>query len=175
MNPSQYVIRIMKRRGEKRAMRTGWWFVVLLAVFSLPVTAGQEFPLRYERLEGALAELSESERSSVNQAIVLIRRGEHSLALVRLTALNRGRPQNSSLRILASYAFLQLGNLVGAFEEAKQAHASAGGNSYKCWFLAKVALLHGKKDVCERELEHVRQAGDMAAEAELLARELTKN
>jgi Flp pilus assembly protein TadD len=110
----------------------------------------------------------------VGDAIALIRNDEHVLALARLSSLKQANPQNSSLRILASYALLQVGNLVGAFEEAEKAHTAPNGNSYRCWFLAKVALLNGKKSRCERELEHLKRIGDMAAEAAELEKELAR-
>jgi hypothetical protein len=68
-----------------------------------------------------------------------------------------------------------VGNLVGAFEEAKKAESAPNGNSYKCWFLAKVAVLAGDRKVCRRELKHVKQAGDMVAEVTALERELKGN
>ncbi len=130
------------------------------------------FDLDYGRLAGPINELSEGERDAVADAIRLMKQGRHLLALSRLSALNQSNPRNSSLRILASYALLQTGNLLGAFREAEKAHETPEKNSYKCWFLAKVALLNGKTALCERELEHVRNIGDMPAEAAELEKEL---
>jgi Flp pilus assembly protein TadD len=119
--------------------------------------------------------LGASDRNVVRDAISLLKRGDHLLALSRLTAIKDQNPDNSSLRILASYALLQAGNLLGAFEEAEAAHNASNGNSYKCWFLAKVSLLAGNKESCRRELDHVKKAGDMVAEVRELEKELKKN
>ena len=131
--------------------------------------------LDYERLRPAMETLTSADRDVVADAISLIQRGEHTLALSRLSSLKQRSPQNSSLRILASYALLQMGHLAGAFEEAERAHKAPDGDVYKCWFLAKIALLHGKRDVCEREIQHVEAHAGMLAEAEALRKELESN
>jgi hypothetical protein len=136
---------------------------------------GPQFQLDYSRLDTALGPLSNEERKAVSDTMELIKSGKHSLALVRLFELNERNPANSSLRILASYALLQGGNLIGAFEEAEKAHKAADGNSYKCWFMAKVALLNGKPEVCARELGHVKGVGDMPVEAAQLEKEMRGN
>jgi hypothetical protein len=137
--------------------------------------SSEKFDLNFGRLESALEVLSAAERDTVSDSINLIKSGENVLALSRLSSLKQQSPQNSSLRILAAYALLQAGNALGAFEEAEKAHAAPDGNSYKCWFLAKVALISGKRAVCERELEHIKGAGDMVAEVKQLERDLKKN
>jgi Flp pilus assembly protein TadD len=152
--------------------------VLLLAALSAGVALGdtpEEFDLKFDRLEPVLEVLSAADRDAVSDAINLLKRGENVLALSRLSALKQRNPNNSSLRILASYALLQAGNLLGAFEEAEKAHVAPNGNSYKCWFLAKIALINGKTAICERELEHVKGAGDMVAEARELEKELKSN
>ncbi len=133
------------------------------------------FDLHYDRLSGPLDALSPAERDAVGDTIALIRKGEHALALARLSSLNEAHPQNSSLRILTSYALLQTGNLVGAFEEAERAHEAPDRMTYKCWFLGKVALLTGHQQVCERELHHLERAGDMLAETNQLRQESGRN
>ena len=148
--------------------------VMLAALFAAPASA-DTFDLDYNRLDPAADVLSHADHDAMSDAIQLIKKGEHSLALARLSALNKSNPENSSLRILASYVLLQAGNIAGAFEEAEKAHKAPNGNSYKCWFLGKVALLNGKNAVCERELKHVHGAGDMVAEAKALEAELAKN
>ncbi len=152
----------------------------LLAVIMVAVSLSfgadaQKFKLQFEPLEQELEHLTTADRDIVSDAINLIKASEHSLALARLSDLKERSPQNSSLRILVSYALLQAGNLLGAFEEAQQAHAAPNGNHYKCWFLAKVALLNGKHEVCAREIEHVRSTGEMVAEVNQLEKELKKN
>lgn len=134
----------------------------------------EPFQLDYDRLSAALEELNGADRNVVSDAIKLIQRGEHILALNRLSLLKERNPGNSSVRVLASYALLQAGNLLGAFDEAKKAHEGPKGNSYVCWFLAKVALLNGQRAVCERELEHLRKDAGMRAEAEQIERELAQ-
>jgi Flp pilus assembly protein TadD len=143
---------------------------VILA-FALGASA-ETFKLRYERLEPQLDELTDRDRDVVSDAINLIKEGEHVLALARLSELKERNPKNSSLRVLASYALLQTGNLLGAFEEAERAHDTPPGDSYRCWFLAKVALLNGKLEICDREIEHVRSDPAMAAEVRELEQEL---
>jgi len=131
--------------------------------------------LRMEPLADSLKLLKSEERTAVEQAVEFIRRGENTTALARLSTLTGANPQNSSLRILSAYALLQLGNFLGAFEEAKKAEAAPNGNSYKCWFLAKVALLAGDKEVCRRELEHARKAGHLASDIKAIEKELQRN
>lgn len=151
--------------------------ICFVLAFGLAVAPGQadKLELKYERLNPAIDLLNSSDRNVVRDAISLLKRGDHLLALSRLAAIKEQNPDNSSLRILASYALLQAGNLPGAFEEAEAAHKAPNGSSYKCWFLAKVSLLAGKKDSCRRELEHVKKAGDMVAEVRQLEKELEKN
>jgi len=150
-------------------------FLVLTVVGLATVAQATEFDLNFDRLTPGIDVLTSADRDVVADTINLIKRGDHALALTRLSSLKQQNPENSSLRILASYALLQAGNLAGAFQEAEQAHEASNGNSYKCWFLAKVALLNGKKELCERELKHVKSAGDMVAEAKQLEQELAKN
>jgi Flp pilus assembly protein TadD len=130
--------------------------------------------LHFDRLASALTLLTDSDRKIVGEAVQLIREGEHVGALARLSALAQTNPNNSSLRILTAYAQLQLGNLTGAFDEAKRAHEAPNGNSYKCFFLAKLALLTGDKATCQRELDHVKRVGDMKQDARQLEGELKK-
>ena len=147
-------------------------FVFLLFVPGLLCAGNTGFELKYESLTGALGVLKDTDRGAVSQAIEYIKQGQNSLALARLAELNQNNPGNSSLRILASYALLQVGNMIGAFEEAQKAESAANGNAYKCWFLAKVALLAGKSAVCEREVGHLKKAGAMTAEVRQLETEM---
>lgn len=148
-------------------------FVFLALSIVAPIRAA-DFNLRVERLAGSLSGLKSVDRTVVDEALQLIQKGENSLALVRLTALNKENPRNSSLRIMTAFVMLQLGNLVGAFEEAKKAERAPDGEAYKCWFLAKVALLAGDKTVCERELKHAQDAGYAAAEVKELKQQLER-
>jgi Flp pilus assembly protein TadD len=145
-----------------------------LAVLVLPATAAQPAPftLQTERLQAAIAQLGQTDRETVTEALEMIRRGEDSLALARLNPLTKRNPANSSLRIISAYAMLQLGNLLGAFEEARRAEETGGADAYKCWFLAKVSFLAGKDAVCRRELKHLKGGGELAPEVEQLTAEL---
>jgi Flp pilus assembly protein TadD len=124
--------------------------------------------LHFDRLASALNLLSAADHKIVDEAAQLIREGENVGALARLAVLTRSNPDNSSLRILAGYVQLQLGNLVGALDEAKKAHEASNGNSYRCYFLAKIAFLTGDTATCRRELDHAKNAGDMPTEVRQL-------
>ncbi len=141
----------------------------------LAAPSGPAMDLRFDRLASALTLLTDTDRRIVDEAAQLIREGEHTGALARLADLTRTNPGNSSLRILIAYAQLQLGNLTGALDEAKKAHDAQNGNSYKCFFLAKLALLTGDKITCQRELNHVKNIGDMKVDARQLEADLKKS
>jgi Flp pilus assembly protein TadD len=128
--------------------------------------------LQVDRLASALTLMNDADHRIVDEAVQLIREGEHAGALARLSTLTHSNPDNSSLRILLAYAQLQLGNLTGAFDEAKKAHDAPNGNSYRCYFLAKIAFLTGDKVTCRRELNHVKNAGDMPDDARQLESDL---
>ncbi len=148
--------------------------ILLLCLWLVPAfsAAAASFDLRFDRLTEALGLLPDADRASVDQVVKSIKNGDHQGALARLNELNRSNPENSSLRLLTSYAMLQLGNLLGAYEEAHHAHEAGNGNSYKCWFYSKLALINGNNDVCKRELKHVKKAGDMPQEAKALEKEM---
>jgi hypothetical protein len=146
--------------------------LLLFCLFPAAIAENTGFSLSFDRLLDPLNMLNSQDRMSVDQAIRLIRSGEHAAALVELASLNQSNPKNSSLRILAAYAELQLGNLLGAYEDAKKGESAPNGNSYKCYFLSKLALLNGKYSVCKHELKHVQRAGEFPAEAAQLKAEL---
>jgi Flp pilus assembly protein TadD len=143
-----------------------------LALAAPPPTPTME--LRFDRLASALTLLNDADRKVVDEAAQLIREGEHAGALARLSTLTHSNPDNSSLRILMAYAQLQLGNLTGALDEAKKAHEAPNGNSYRCYFLAKIAFLTGDTVTCRRELNHAKNAGDMPDEVRQLQNDLKK-
>jgi predicted Zn-dependent protease len=147
--------------------------IFVLSLLALPADAAS-FDLRFDRLGEALGLLPEADQRSVDEVVALIKRGDNDGALKRLNELNKGNPDNSSLRVLTGYALLQIGNVLGALEQADKAHEASNGNSYKCWFYSKIALLSGKPDLCKRELNHVKKVGDMPAEAKALEQELKK-
>lgn len=146
----------------------------LALLFLMPVLSAQTVDLRADRLSASLGKLSGVDQQAARHALDLIRKGEHSLALGQLTALTRQNPNNSSIRILASYALLQLGNMVGAFREARKGESSSDANDYACWFLAKVSWLAGDKAVCRREVDHLKHAHAMPRETEELERQLKR-
>lgn len=151
--------------------------ILLVSGVSLVLTASPPAPamdLRFDRLASALTLMNDGDRKVVDDAVQLIREGENAAALARLSTLTHSNSDNSSLRILMGYAQLQLGNLTGAFDEAKKAHDAPNGNSYRCYFLAKIAFLTGDKVTCQRELNHVRNAGDMPEEARQLESDLKR-
>jgi Flp pilus assembly protein TadD len=128
--------------------------------------------LQFDRLASALTLLSDADHKIVNDAVQLIREGQNVAALARLSALTHSNPNNSSIRILMAFTQLQLGNLTGAFEQAKAAHEAPNGNSYRCYFLARIAFLTGDKVTCRRELEHTKNAGDMPREVRQLENDM---
>ena len=146
--------------------------LILAAVLLLPLHA-EMFDLQFERLATALAGLATPDRSVVDDAVALIRKGENNLALAKLSALNKQSPKNSSLRILTAYTLLRAGDAVGALDNAKQAEASPDGEPYKCWFLAKVAFLTGDTPTCKREIIHAKthMKNDSAIMADLKSME----
>jgi Flp pilus assembly protein TadD len=146
--------------------------IAVLAPATLAAAPPPAVDLQYDRLASALTLLNDADRRVVAQAVELIRSGENAGALARLSTLTHSNPNNSSLRILIAYAQLQLGNLAGAFDEAKKAHDAPNGNSYRCYFLAKIAFLTGDTVTCRRELNHVKNAGDMPNEVRELRNDL---
>jgi Flp pilus assembly protein TadD len=151
--------------------------LILVCAATLALAAPPPAPvmeLRFDRLASALTLLSDTDRKIVDEAAQLIREGEHAGALARLSTLTHSNPENSSLRILMAYAQLQLGNLTGALDEAKKAHEAPNGNSYRCYFLAKIAFLTGDNITCRRELNHAKNAGDMPEEVRQLQNDVKK-
>jgi len=151
-------------------------FCCLLGLLTLVVSAhaADRPALEPARLTASLDKLTGADHQAAEKALALIRKGEHSLALAQLTALTRQNPDNSSVRILAAYSLLQLGNLVGAFTEARKAESAPDANSYSCWFLAKVALIAGDRTVCRREIGHLRHDPTMAHQAAELEKQLKR-
>jgi len=144
--------------------------LLLASDTSLPAA---QLNLEYSALTSTIDKLSDSDRMTVYDAIALIKKGNNGQALARLNALNDRQPDNSAIRILTAYALLQVGNLLGAFENAQAAEKTPGGNAYACWFLAKVALLSGRNEVCRREMSHLEKGGAPAAQIRELRAELT--
>ncbi len=172
----------LERSANRRAPRVG-----LLAFASLlflatgcsqgvsPSGGGQPgLALNYDLILGPLNGPTPADVDTIQDTIRLIQNGEHTLALNRLSALSERYPENSALRILLSYVLLETGNLVGAFEQAEAAHEMDGEDPYKCWYLAKVALMTGHMGMCHRELAHLREAGGMEDKVSELEGELKR-
>ncbi len=146
---------------------------IALLIVTLPAwPQGAAFPLPLQRLAGPLKLLTQADRDVVQDATRLIEDGKNREALVKLSELEKSHPDNSSLRILVAYATLQAGNLAAAFQEAVRAHETGNGSSYKCWFLAKIALLTGDIATCKREIAHAKKAGEFPDDVRLLEREM---
>jgi Flp pilus assembly protein TadD len=141
---------------------------------TLPLARAQTLPfnLRFDLLSPALGTLSKPDRIKLDTAINLIRRGEHLAAFAPLTDITKSNPKNGSVRVILAYTMLQLGNLAGAFDHANKAEKHAE-SSYVCAFLARVAALTGKPQVCERELKHISADPAMAAEAKEIRTQLS--
>ncbi|MBL8214455.1 MAG: hypothetical protein JNK87_27280 [Bryobacterales bacterium] len=141
------------------------WVVLALAH---PVAApALDFDLRLDRLSEAFQLLPETDRGTVDEVLAMLKKGDHQEALRRLNMLNQTNPENSSLRVLTAYGLLQVGNLLGAFDEARKAERASNGNAYKCWFLSKVALINGDTMACRRELGHVKDSKDKGLRQEV--------
>jgi len=155
-------------------LTTGLVLLLFLTLAAAPSTcAGQPpFDLNYNLIDQPLRQLGSDDQAAVQQAIELIQRGDYAASLIRLSALSDKNPGNSSLHILAAYAKLLVGNALGAFNEAQTAERAKDGNHYKCWFLAKIALLTGHNSECERELKHIEKFDDMKGEVKSMRAEL---
>ena len=136
--------------------------LTLLAAACSPARKAEAAHLEfdYARIAGPLAALNDADRKTVEDTVMLMKRGDHRLALVRLSALNDRNPSNASLRLLGSYALLQVGNLAEALSEAQHAHDADDHGVYQCYVLAQVAEINGDKALARREVEHVNGSGD---------------
>ena len=149
--------------------------VCLAATSRLPASASVEaskVTLDVKALAEPLRDLKPEEAQIVDDAIRLIQSGEHTQALLSLTRLTESNPNNTALRILRSYVLLQLGNLLGALDDARAGEGGRVRSAYRCWFLAQVAYLAGNKPLCKREIRHVANHPSYGPEAERLARNL---
>ncbi len=130
----------------------------LILVLSLCPATAEEFPLQFDRLTGFFTKLTVPDRQLVDESIALIKKGNHNLALIQLQKLVGSNSNNAGVRVLLAYSFLNVGNTLGAFDEAKTAERT-GHDSYVCLFLAKVAYAVGEPSACKREIKHVKSVG----------------
>lgn len=155
-------------------MKKGLLTLSLLCLLPAGPVDAVNLDLRFDRLQEAFRLLPESDRGQVDEIIGLLKQGSHKEALSRLEELNRQFPSNSSLRVMTAYALLNLGNVLGAFEEADRAHDAPNGNPYKCLFFSKVALLAGKHEACKRELQHAKVNKEQPKEVREIEMELKR-
>ena len=78
---------------------------------------GHRPALDLKELAEPLRGLKAEEQKILDEAVQLIQRKEHSLALVSLARLVEVNPRNSGFRVLKAYVLLQLGNLLGALDD----------------------------------------------------------
>ena len=151
--------------------------VLLASCGKSPEAASLPMGFDYARVAGPLDSLNSADRKTVEDTVALMKRGDHRLALVRLAALNDRNPSNASLRLLSSYALLQLGNLAESLAEAQRSHNAADHGVYQCYVLAHVATINGNTELARREIEHVNGAGDAAMKADMkvLSRKVETN
>ena len=148
---------------------------LILLFLSLASMQAALFELKFNNLKPSLSRLSPEETKIVDRSIGLIRKGENTLALAQLSTLSKANPSNSALQVLMSYALLQIGNKLGAFDAAKQAEASPDHTGYVCYFFAKVAFLTGDSATCKREIAHVKSLGLHKKEIKELESEVEKS
>lgn len=148
--------------------------ILTLLLASVPPVGAISFELNFDRLQEAFRLIPDSDRGSLDEVIVLVKKGEHKEALSRLNALNKKFPDNSSLRVMTAFALVNLGNFLGAFEEADYAHDAPNGNPYKCLFYARVALLAGRPEACQRELKHAKDNKEQPKEVKEIELALRK-
>ncbi|MBI2688585.1 MAG: hypothetical protein HYX27_19965 [Acidobacteria bacterium] len=77
------------------------------------VSAGCAVEVAAERIAGFQPQRS----VAVEQAVDLLRRGDYSLALLRLTSEKKDTSIPAQARIFSAYALLVAGNTLGAFPE----------------------------------------------------------
>jgi Flp pilus assembly protein TadD len=147
---------------------------VLLILFAAPALQGSGFDLDTGAMKSSLGNLAASERGTIDRALGLIKKGQHTAAFAQLSELSRNNPNNSAARVVLAYALLQAGNLAGAFEHAQQAEAAADHNSYVCLFLARIAYIAGDRAICEREIKHVKKSKTYRTEVAQIERDLKR-
>lgn len=146
-------------------------FVALAILFFCGIAHAQP-RLDLKALAEPLQDLTPADRATVDQVIKLIQDKKHLQALTYLTDLTVRNPQNSSVRVLRAYVLLELGNIVGALGDARNAEASGSHAAYRCWFLAQVAYLAGDKPLCRREIKHLSGNATYAQGVDQLRRDL---
>lgn len=100
-------------------MRSKNWRVFLASavVAVLIGSVGQGIPAEcaVESVAGRIAGFEQKRSVAVEQAVDLIRQGDYSLALLRLTSERKDTSMHAQARIFSAYALLVAGNSFGAF------------------------------------------------------------
>jgi hypothetical protein len=125
--------------------------------------------------EAALAEparaLNSADGKVFDDAIQLIKLGNHAEALLSLTRLTGSNPKNVAVRATRAYVLLQVGNLLGALDDARIAEKNPHA-AYRCWLLAQISYLAGNERLCKREVKHLEGNPEYGAEAAKLGQNL---
>ena len=97
-----------------------WRAFAASALLALMVgTIGQSIPAAcaVEQAAERIAGFQPKRSVAVEQAVDLIRQGDYSLALLRLTSENQDTSMPAQARIFSAYALLLAGNSFGAFPD----------------------------------------------------------
>ena len=150
----------------------------LLLAAAAGIAAAASIPKPQPKLdEAALAiparALSAADGKVFDEAIELIRRGNHAEALLSLTRLTGSNPKNVAVRATRAYVLLQVGNLLGALDDARVAEKTGPQSAYRCWLLAQISYLAGNQRLCRREIKHLEGSAEYGAEAAKLGQSLS--
>jgi hypothetical protein len=161
-------------RWSQGGFKTRPYNMVILALAAqLAFAAGAPSPqLNMPALAPAVRELSTQDSKVFDETIALIQKGDHAVALISLTRLEGSNPRNVAVRAVRAYVLLQVGNLLGALDDARVAEKTGPPSPYRCWMLAQISYLAGNQRLCRREVKHLEGNPEFGAEAEKLGREL---
>jgi hypothetical protein len=123
-------------------------------------------------LAGSARALNSGDGKVFDDAIQLIKLGNHAEALLSLTRLTGSNPKNVAVRATRAYVLLQVGNLLGALDDARIAEKNPHA-AYRCWLLAQISYLAGNQRICKREVKHLEGNPEYGAEAAKLGASLS--
>jgi predicted Zn-dependent protease len=147
-----------------------------LGMAGLAAAAGTAQPqpkLDEAALAGSAHTLDTADAKVFDDAIELIKQGNHALALLSLTRLTGSNPRNVAVRATRAYVLLQVGNLLGALDDARIAEKTGPHTAYRCWLLAQISYLAGNQHLCKREIKHLEGNAEYGAEAAKLGESLS--
>ncbi len=150
--------------------------LLMLAVTGLAAAASITPPqpkLDEVALAGSAHTLGSADAKVFDDAIGLIKQGNHAEALLSLTRLTGSNPKNVAVRATRAYVLLQVGNLLGALDDARVAEKTGPHAAYRCWLLAQISYLAGNQRLCKREVKHLEGNPDYGAEAAKLGANLS--